>query len=196
MRRVLGLVVSIAVVSTPLFMSSPARAVSTVTTVCGGLGPTLSFATPSLSLTVGDVIPIQGVNPSDSLNMTSNGATGPSTISGISIGNFVVVAASGWIDAQAASGPCSGQTARLTFTAVGGSTGGSSGLVPAPVVQQFGKPAVGTCDEAASESLNWGGAASGAWGESWAQWMNGGLGGAVCTRTLEYSSVLGAWVAR
>lgn len=81
---------------------------------------------------------------------------------------------------------------------VGGSGGGGasssgSSSAPAPVMQQFGKPASGTCEAAAPITLNWGGAGSGGWGESWAQWMNGGLGGAVCTRTLVYSDSAGAW---
>ena len=62
------------------------------------------------------------------------------------------------------------------------SQGGSS-QSPPPVLQQFGRPAQGTCALAASSSLNWGGAAEGNWGESWAQWANGGAGGPVCTRT-------------
>jgi hypothetical protein len=65
---------------------------------------------------------------------------------------------------------------------------------PAPLLQQFGKPSSGTCDAVAPESLNWSDVASGGWGESWAQWMNGGSGGAVCTRTLVYSTEQSRWV--
>lgn len=68
-----------------------------------------------------------------------------------------------------------------------------SGESPPPVLQQFGRPASGTCDEAAPISLNWGGAAAGGWGDSWAAWMNNGRGGAVCTRTLVYAPNLGRW---
>jgi hypothetical protein len=35
---------------------------------------------------------------------------------------------------------------------------------------------------------------SGGWGESWAQWMNAGQGGAVCTRTLFYSAAQSRWI--
>jgi len=73
----------------------------------------------------------------------------------------------------------------------GGSTDAISG--PAPHIQQFGMPETGTCDEAQPESLNWGGVSSGGWGESWAQWMADGLGGAVCTRTLIYNTSKAAW---
>lgn len=66
--------------------------------------------------------------------------------------------------------------------------------LPAPIQQQFGKPASGTCNAAQPERLNSGGAVTGGWGESWAQWMNGSNGGAVCTRTLVYSTSLGKWV--
>lgn len=68
------------------------------------------------------------------------------------------------------------------------------GAVPAPVIQQFSRPATGTCTAAAPASLNWSGVASGGWGESWAQWMNSGTGGAVCTRTLVYSTAQSEWV--
>jgi hypothetical protein len=86
-----------------------------------------------------------------------------------------------------------------TFTLVAGGGGGSSssttsGSAPAPVVQQFGMPATGTCDEAQPEGLNWSGVTNGGWGISWAQWMNGGTGGAVCTRTLIYSTDQSKWV--
>lgn len=63
-----------------------------------------------------------------------------------------------------------------------------------PVLQQFGKPPNGTCEEAAPLSLNWVGAEGGGWGESWAQWMNDGKGGSVCTRTLVFSNALDRWV--
>lgn len=65
------------------------------------------------------------------------------------------------------------------------SSSGTSG--PAPIVQQFGKPTTGTCDDAAPTDLDWAGVTSGGWSPSWAQWMNDGAGGAVCGRTLVYS---------
>lgn len=75
------------------------------------------------------------------------------------------------------------------------SSSSSSSSAPAPVVQEFGTPASGTCVDAAPATLNWGGASSGGWSESWAQWMNGGRGGAVCTRSLVYSTSSGRWGA-
>jgi hypothetical protein len=87
----------------------------------------------------------------------------------------------------------------VTYTGSGGGGGGSSdstasSSTPTPIFQQFGKPSSGTCDAAAPTTLNWSGVSSGGWSESWAQWMNGGNGGAVCTRTLVYSNALGHWV--
>ena len=75
-----------------------------------------------------------------------------------------------------------------TFTVTYPVTGG-----PAPHIQQFGKPATGTCDEAQPEGLNWGGASSGGWSESWAQWANEGQGGPVCTRILAYNNSTATW---
>ncbi|MCF8541742.1 MAG: hypothetical protein K9G24_01535 [Candidatus Nanopelagicales bacterium] len=65
--------------------------------------------------------------------------------------------------------------------------------MPASVMQQFGLPAAGTCDEAAPESLNWAGVAAGGWSQSWGSWE--GYAGPVCTRTISYSSSRGGWVA-
>jgi len=85
-----------------------------------------------------------------------------------------------------------------TISANGGGGGSSSGSAstsgPAPIFQQFGKPSAGTCDAVAPASLNWSGVSSGGWSESWAEWMNGGLGGAVCTRTLVYSTSQSKWI--
>ena len=67
---------------------------------------------------------------------------------------------------------------------------------PAPVLQQFPVPATGTCDEAQPEGLNWGGASSGGWGESWAQWANEGRGAPVCTRTIAYNNSTATWQVR
>ena len=57
-----------------------------------------------------------------------------------------------------------------------------------------GSSVTGTCDEAQPEGLNLAGVTNGGWGISWAQWMNGGTGGAVCTRTLIYSTDQSKWV--
>ena len=70
----------------------------------------------------------------------------------------------------------------------------SGGEAPPPVLQQFGRPASGTCADAAPITLNWGGTGSGGRGESWAQWINSGRGGAVCTRTLVYSTSQSRWI--
>jgi len=75
-----------------------------------------------------------------------------------------------------------------------GGSSSSASSTPPSIIQQFGKSSVGTCNDAQPDGLNWGGASSGGWGESWSQWVNDGLGGAVCTRTLVHSNSLGHWV--
>lgn len=67
-------------------------------------------------------------------------------------------------------------------------------MSPTPVVQEFGKPASGSCDAGQPAGLNWAGVPSGGWTHSWSQWMNSGTGGFVCTRTLVYSAVQSKWV--
>lgn len=70
----------------------------------------------------------------------------------------------------------------------------STNQAPAPVLQQFGMPATGTCEDVASPELNWAGVDAGGWGVSWAQWMNDGNGGPVCSRSLVYNTVLAKWM--
>ena len=84
---------------------------------------------------------------------------------------------------------------RWNVTVTGGTSSSSSeaSSLP-PVLQQFGKPASGTCNSVAPTSLNWSGVAGGGWSESWAQWVNNGNGGAVCTRTLSYDTSQSLWV--
>jgi len=68
---------------------------------------------------------------------------------------------------------------------------------PAPVTQQFGAPSEATadrCAQSAPADLDWAGVPSGGWGVSWAQWINDGAGGMVCTRTLIYDRWQDRWV--
>jgi len=80
----------------------------------------------------------------------------------------------------------------VTFSATPGGVA-SAGAGPAPLIQQFPRSVTGTCDEAASEDLNWSGVASGGWSQSWSQWINEGDGGSVCTRMLVYNTSTSAW---
>jgi predicted RecA/RadA family phage recombinase len=87
-----------------------------------------------------------------------------------------------------------GNRVMTSRTIGGGGSSTDSETLPAPIVLEFGKPASGTCEAAAPVSLNWAGVPSGGWANSWSQWMNGGTGGFVCTRTLVYSSTQAKWV--
>lgn len=84
------------------------------------------------------------------------------------------------------------QMFNVTLSASSRSDEGSVRLLgPHPIMQAFGVPAIGTCDEAASDDLNWSGVSSGGWSESWGRWD--GYEGPVCTRTLVYSNSLATW---
>lgn len=81
----------------------------------------------------------------------------------------------------------------ITVTAASSNDPGSEPVTqssPRDVLQQVGSP-TGGCETVDDSTLNWAGVPSGEWRESWAQWSNGGLGGAVCSRTLTY--VAGGW---
>lgn len=64
---------------------------------------------------------------------------------------------------------------------------------PAALLQQIKEPVEGCSAFRAGAELNWAGVDGGGWGSSWAQWANDGAGGAVCTRTVEYSANEGRW---
>ena len=112
-------------------------------------------------------------------NSTTTNGLGNNIVYGVYVvGSTAYAATAGGLSISGASGPAN--------------DGQSSG--PPPIMQQFGKPPSGTCNDAASPSLNWSGVPSDGWAESWAQWPNGGNGGAVCTRTLDYSNAQGRWI--
>jgi len=121
---------------------------------------------------------------------------------GTTLGTFTpdVAAASYFFELRGDDGssyPSASYVATATSTPTNDSTSTSNSTLtaqlPPPVVQQFGRPENGECNQQAPSDLNWGGARDGGWGESWAQWVNDGLGGPVCTRTLVYSNTLRKW---
>jgi len=105
-----------------------------------------------------------------------------------------------------ATGGTPTNTATMTVTLTGGGGGGGGGgssssssapvapVAPANLLQQVGLPVDGKCTSITDTTLNWAGVTSGGWASSWAQWMNGGKGGAVCNRTLVYSLGSSKWI--
>ena len=88
------------------------------------------------------------------------------------------------------------QALKVRLVGAGGSSGSgddATSQVPAPVMQQVGMPSAG-CAAYDNSELNIGGAGSGGWGQTWAQWVNNGEGVAVCTRTLVYSPTFASWI--
>lgn len=81
----------------------------------------------------------------------------------------------------------------ITLAGVGSSSSSVTGGGPDAILQEFGKPATGTCASAQPAGLNWAGVASGGWGISWSQWVNNHAGGFVCRRVLVYSTSLAQW---
>jgi plastocyanin len=72
----------------------------------------------------------------------------------------------------------------------------ASGPGPADSLQQVPVPISGSCADVQDSGFGYGAAVSGGWSPSWSWWRDGGLGGAVCTRTLHYSTSIGAWTVR
>lgn len=67
-----------------------------------------------------------------------------------------------------------------------------AGPGPAPVLQQTAPLPDGSCD-IVDPTLDWAGVEPGGWSRSWAEWVDEGTGGVVCTRTLAYSESSGRW---
>lgn len=68
--------------------------------------------------------------------------------------------------------------------------------VPNAVLQQVGVPATGGCLAVIEPSLNLANVAFGGWGLSWAQWINNGAGGPVCSRVLVFDASAVDWYSR
>lgn len=208
MRRIaVAAVASLAVVATGMALAPAASAVASPSSThlqCSGSSWAFSGQSgPAFTGSAGDQLTISNPNTSGATSVTWSLPAGYTLVSGsltIAQGGPSAVisygSSNGTLSVTSTSA-CNGVTSasiNVTITAGGGGTsptGASS--APAPVMQQFGRPASGTCDAAAPATLNWAGVSSGGWGESWSEWMNGGLGGAVCTRTLVYSDAAGAW---
>ena len=190
------------------FASSASAAASPSSTHLQCQGASWSFANqagPAFTGSAGDQLTISNPNTSGATSVTWTLPAGFTLVSGsltIAQGGPSAVisygSSNGTLSVTSTSA-CNGSSSasiNVTISAGGGGSSSSSSVAtgPAPVFQQFGKPATGTCADAAVATLNWAGVASGGWGESWAQWMNGGKGGAVCNRALIYSLGLSKWV--
>jgi hypothetical protein len=178
---------------------------------CGGIfatdgfwsGPnksgTLYDGSNGITAAVNDTITI--VNECTTDIYIEPGATPPSTIT-IAAGQQALVTIRGTANLIAYA---TGTTDQVAATNISGTSptppsppqpsGSSEGLSgPIPVLQQFGLPSSGNCEDGATEAMNLAGVASGGWAISWAQWANERLGGAICTRTLMYDTGLSKWV--
>jgi hypothetical protein len=161
-----------------------------VTVTC--VSTAFAFSTNNFTAVAGDTITLTNNTSNFQITTSGSAASNNGTINVPGGTRTLTVTSSSGGQINIVGGQCLG-TGVITFTSGGGASSGDSSS-PSPIVQQFGKPATGTCADAASSSLNWSSVASGGWGESWAQWTNNGKGGAVCTRTLVYSTTQSKWI--
>ena len=186
-KKLVAVGTAIGVAAISLMSATPASAAPVVDISC--VSSVFSLSPSNVTAGVGDTITLRNTYPGTRTISALNGVSGPSTIAGNGSANYSVTSASGGSirveDNDLLSG-CNTQSATLTVNAGGGGSSADSSSGPEAAMQQFGKPDSMTCNEAQPEGLNWSGVPSGGWGESWAQWMNGGNGGTVCTRTLSY----------
>ena len=202
--RVLGATALVAMSTVGLAATASAAASpSAITITCTGSGGgpySLTLSSTSVSLSSGDTFTLTN-NSGTTMNVTlpngSTFATGTSPLLDTASAT-ITTTASGSVFIQGAGaqagGNCLFSSRNLSLSIPGGGGSSSSSNTPAPATQQFGKPASGTCDAAQPAGLDWAGVPSGGWANSWAEWMNSGTGGFVCTRTLVYSTALTTWV--
>jgi len=81
-----------------------------------------------------------------------------------------------------------------SFTVAGTGQVEDDSQTPPSIIQQVGLPPTGTCEDVIDGMFGTQTFIQGGWAQSWARWMNGGLGGAVCTRMLVYSNAQGRWI--
>jgi hypothetical protein len=178
----------------PVTLASPVAAstVFSVNVTC--VGSTLTVTPNSIPAAAGDLVAITN-GTGATINVAGTAINpNPRSINNGSTQQVTVVTSPAIAVVNSFGGSCIGSNQGLQFTGGSSTSDLPSTSIPAPIVQQFGKPSTGSCDAVALESLNWSGVTSGGWGESWAQWMNGGNGGSVCTRTLIYSTSQSKWI--
>jgi plastocyanin len=192
-KKLVAFGTAIGVAALPLIAATPASE-ATFSVVVSCPPNDYDFSPSSVTAGVGDTIQVSLQYPGETLTVAATGATGPTSIANGATETYTVTSASGGslTFSGAAAGNCLNKTGTLTINAGGGGSSSDSSSGPEAAMQQFGKPDSMTCDEAQPEGLNWSGVPSGGWGESWAQWMNAGNGGTVCTREIVYRA--GSWV--
>ena len=192
-RVELGLSSTNAVTSLTVFITAASNGTPT--------GPTLSTVTLSTSdlasvTTTPSMLSVTFPAPATivagnqyAINATTTGSNSLNWHAGATYagGNFAVYAAPTWYTYNF-------DVAFATYVDSAPSFSGAATFGPSPVLQEFGKPVTGTCDAAQPAGLDWAGVPNGGWANSWSQWMNGGTGGFVCTRTLVYSTTQAKWV--
>jgi len=63
-----------------------------------------------------------------------------------------------------------------------------------PLLQQVGMPITGDCTNVEDSHLAWGTGLSGGWSRSWAEWVNAGSGGPVCSRSFAFDTNSQLWL--
>ena len=86
----------------------------------------------------------------------------------------------------------------MTSGLFGSASSTNSVTVPAvpDVLQAVGRPIAGCATYVSTGGDNKGNIAGTGWNPSWAQWVNGGLGGDVCVRMLGYNMSTSSWFIR
>jgi len=160
--------------------------------VSGHIGETFTVTFPKLQIAAGGVGGLGVVCPSYSYT-SSPTATSPAggTISSPDATTFTITGSGTISFSRLAPTSILSLPAALTITV----TALPSDAPPPDLLQQVGAPSASTCAAFIDTTLNWAGAPSGGWGTSWAQWVNQGKGGTVCTRSL-YWLPTGRWGVR
>ena len=212
--RIIGLIGALAIASIGLVgVSSPAMAttysgtfdcsVHPGSTISGAASDTFNFTSLSncgnIMMTASNYASASASNGAPVTGSTSLGRTYWQAVGITSFSFTLSNSVTGTILISGSPASATPPNDILSISIGSGNNSSSSSSVPsapADVMQQVGVPADGKCSSIVDATLNWAGVSSGGWGTSWAQWMNGGKGGAVCNRALFYDLGLSKWGVR
>lgn len=205
--RIAAVVGTTAIIAGGLLGVSPAQASALPITITGGasLSATSFSSTPAINDTI---VVTNSTSSSATLYLCTFAGIGMSPQTSIANGAQATytIDSTSYIRLEFATTTTSGcPTPNVLISAFGGGGGGGSSTpssssnapaAPADLMQQVGAASDGKCTSIIDTSLNWAGVTSGGWGLSWAQWLNGGKGGTVCSRSLYYNLNKAAWALR
>ena len=196
MRQRLAVAAAVGIVVLVVQGGSPASAATTVTVDNAGVASPIVASGTQVTITNNYTSTI--VIGSTDLSVGGTSCAMPSSPTcDITVGSSVtfdiaVGTSNSYVGFYVSGNTLNSATLYVYYSSGSRSSAGSGTSGPPQVLQQIGVQSAG-CVSVVRPDLDWSGIASGGWSQSWAQWMNNGLGGEVCTRTIVYDAATSGW---